>query len=81
MNPNPRAEGIKKLLIIHTGADKCASSSLQQSLGQLNKYHPELQSYHFLKNNLLVKRHDSEKDNKIAGIKKIFEEGTLTRLL
>ena len=74
MNPNPRAEGIKKLLIIHTGADKCASSSLQQSLGQLNKYHPELQSYHFLKNNSLVKRHDSEKDNKIAGIKKIFEE-------
>ena len=76
MNPNPRKKGIQKLLIIHTGADKCASSSLQQSLGELNKYCPELQNFHFLKNNSLVKRNDneSEKKNKITAIKKIFEE-------
>lgn len=65
---------MQRLLIIHTGADKCASSSLQKSLKKLNKHHPELQNFHFLKNNSLVKRHDSEKDKKAASIKKIFEE-------
>ena len=71
---NNEAKSEKKLLIIHAGADKCASSSLQQSLGALNKTYPHLQNYYFLKNNSLIKRNDSEAENKLSGIKKIFKE-------
>lgn len=80
MNHEP--DDNSKLLIIHAGADKCASSSLQASLGALNKSYPKLQDYQFLKNNLLLKNNDSGlKNKKLEYIKSIFEKTTSNTLI
>lgn len=74
MSHNHKATNNPKLLIIHVGADKCASSSLQDSLEALDKSHPELQDYQFLKNNLLLKRDDPKEEEKRKYIKSIFKK-------
>ena len=80
MNHNP--DHNSKLLIIHIGADKCASSSLQASLGALNKSYPELQNYQFLKNNLLLKNNESgPQPKKLEYLKSIFEKTTSSTLI
>ena len=74
MSHNHKATNNPKLLIIHVGADKCASSSLQDALEALDKSHPELQDYQFLKNNLLLKRDDPKEEEKRKYIKSIFKK-------
>lgn len=81
MSQNYKDESNSKLLIIHAGADKCASSSLQSSLGVLNKRHPELQDYQFLRNNLLLKKNDPKAEEKDEYIRSIFRDTSSNSLI
>ena len=81
MSNNYKAKSNSKLLIIHAGADKCASSSLQDSLEALNKSHPELQDFQFLKNNYLLKRNDPKEEEKTKYIQTIFTKNHSNTLI
>ena len=71
-----KGTGSPRLLIIHAGADKCASSSLQSSLHELNKKNPELQQYQFLANKYLLKTDESKAEENYLYVKSIFEKRT-----